>query len=113
MQVEKMGFPTAPLVTIAFKDLAKSNAASRGMPLERICFLPHPMTNKSDEEMYKVLEGNDPVTNKPLMPEMIAALTTAFDGGREEDRQRSARISARPPTWALRMSCSACTATTT
>ena len=33
------------------------------------------MTNKSDEEMYKVLEGNDPVTNKPLMPEMIAALT--------------------------------------
>ena len=75
MQVEKMGFPTAPLVTIAFKDLAKSNAASRGMPLERICFLPHPMTNKSDEEMYKVLEGNDPITNKPLMPEMIAALT--------------------------------------
>jgi hypothetical protein len=75
MQVEKMGLPTAPLVTIAFKDLAKSNAASRGMPDERICFLPHPMTNKSDEEMYKVLEGNDPVTNKPLMPEIIAALT--------------------------------------
>jgi len=70
-----MGFPTAPLVTIAFKDLAKSNAASRGMPLERICFLPHPMTNKTDEEMYKVLEGNDPITNKPLMPEVIGALT--------------------------------------
>jgi hypothetical protein len=70
-----MGFPTAPLVTIAFKDLAKSNAASRGMPLERICFLPHPMTNKTDEEMYQVLEGNDPITNKPLMPEVIDALT--------------------------------------
>src|ERR1700735_1472346 len=75
MQVEKMGFPTAPLVTIAFVGLAKSNAASRGMPLERICYLPHPMTDKTDEEMYKVLEGNDPVTNKPLMPEIIAALT--------------------------------------
>ena len=70
-----MGLPTAPLVTIAFKDLAKTNAANRGMPGERICFLPHPMTNKSDEEMYKVLEGNDPVSNKPLMPEIIAALT--------------------------------------
>jgi len=70
-----MGFPTAPLVTIAFEGLAKSNAASRGMPLERICFLPHPMTNKTDEEMYQVLLGNDPVTNKPLMPEVIAALT--------------------------------------
>ena len=71
-----MGFPTAPLVTIAFKDLAKSNAAGHGMPDERICFLPHPMTNKTDEEMYQVLLGNDPVTNKPLMPEIISALTT-------------------------------------
>jgi hypothetical protein len=70
-----MGFPTAPLVTIAFEGLAKSNAASRGMPLERICYLPHPMTNKTDEEMYAVLGGDDPVTNKPLMPEVIAALT--------------------------------------
>ena len=86
MQVEKMGFPTAPLVTIAFVGLAKSNAASRGMPLERICFLPHPMTNKSDEEMYKVLEGNDPISNKPLMPEIIAALTHASDRGGEENR---------------------------
>jgi hypothetical protein len=70
-----MGLPTAPLVTIAFKDLAKSNAANRGMPGERICFLPHPMTNKTDEEMYAVLGANDPVTAKPLMPEIIDALT--------------------------------------
>jgi hypothetical protein len=33
------------------------------------------MTNKTDEQMYAVLEGNDPITNKPLMPEVIAALT--------------------------------------
>src|SRR5579862_6372681 len=70
-----MGLPTAPLLTIAFKDLAKTNAANRGMPGERICFLPHPMTNKSDAEMYAVLEGNDPISKKPLMPEIIAALT--------------------------------------
>ena len=74
-QVEKLGFPTAPLVTIAFKDLAKSNAANRGMPGERITFLPHPMTNKTDEQMYAVLEGNDPVTGKNVMKEMIDALT--------------------------------------
>jgi len=70
-----MGLPTVPLVTIAFKDLAKSNAANRGMPGLRTCFLPHPMTNKTDAEMYQVLLGNDPVTNKPLMPEIIDALT--------------------------------------
>lgn len=70
-----MGFPTAPLVTIAFKDLAKTNAANRGMPGERIVFLPHPMTNKTDEQMYAVLEGNDPVTGKNVMKEMLDALT--------------------------------------
>jgi hypothetical protein len=92
-----MGFPTAPLVTIAFKDLAKSNAASRGMPDERICFLPHPMTNKTDEEMYKVLEGNDPVTNKPLMTEVIAALTVPLTA----DEQKTGTISpdVGPPTY--------------
>jgi hypothetical protein len=78
-----MGLPTAPLVTIAFKDLAKSNAGSRGMPGLRTCFLPHPMTDKTDAEMYQVLLGNDPVTNKLLMPEIIDALTkplTADEG---------------------------------
>jgi len=70
-----MGIPTAPMVTIAFKDLALSNAAQRGMPHERICFTPHPVWGKTDAEMYAYLEGNDPVSGKPLMKEVIAALT--------------------------------------
>jgi hypothetical protein len=73
--LEKLGIPTAPMVTIAFKDLATSTAAKRGMPHERICFTAHPIWGKSDEQMYAYLEGNDPVTGKPLMPEVIAALT--------------------------------------
>jgi hypothetical protein len=70
-----MGFPTAPMVTIAFKDLALSNAAQRGMPHERICFTPHPVWGKTDAEMYAYLEGNDPVSGKPLMKEVVDALT--------------------------------------
>jgi hypothetical protein len=70
-----MGIPTAPMVTIAFKDLAKTNAAKRGMPDERICFTPHPVWGKTDAQMYAYLEGNDPVTGKPLMKEVIGALT--------------------------------------
>jgi hypothetical protein len=72
---EKMGLPSAPMVTIAFKDLAKTNAAKRGMPDERICFTPHPIWGKSETEMYAYLEGNDPVTGKTLMKEVIGALT--------------------------------------
>jgi hypothetical protein len=63
------------MVTIAFKDLALSNAAQRGMPHERICFTPHPVWGKTDAEMYAYLEGNDPVSGKPLMKEVIDALT--------------------------------------
>jgi hypothetical protein len=70
-----MGIPAVPMVTIAFKDLAKTNAAKRGMPLQRIVFTPHPVWGKTDEEMYAYLEGNDPVSGKPLMPEVIADLT--------------------------------------
>ncbi len=70
-----MGFPTAPMVTIAFKNLALSNAAQRGMPHERICFTPHPVWGKTDAEMYAYLEGNDPVSGKPLMKEVVDALT--------------------------------------
>jgi hypothetical protein len=92
-----MGFPTAPLVTIAFKDLAKSNAASRGMPLERICFTPHPLTNKTDAEMYAVLEGNDPVTNRPLMKEVVDALTVPLTA--DEQKTGTMTPSVGPPTY--------------
>jgi hypothetical protein len=92
-----MGFPTAPMVTIAFKDLAKSNAASRGMPLERICFTPHPVWGKTDAEMYAYLEGNDPVSGKPLMKEVIDALTQPLTA--EEQKTGSVEISSGPATY--------------
>ncbi len=75
MTFEKMGLPSAPIVTIAFKDLAKTNAAKRGMPLERICFTPHPVWGKNEAEMQAYIQGNDPVSGKPFMKEVIDALT--------------------------------------
>ena len=93
-----MGFPTAPLVTIAFKDLALSNAAQRGMPHERICFTPHPVWGKTDEEMYAYLEGNDPVSGRPLMKEVIGALTNPLTA--EESKTGEVSISTGPETFA-------------
>ncbi|MGD0958107.1 MAG: hypothetical protein ABR953_14945, partial [Candidatus Acidiferrales bacterium] len=61
--------------TIAFKDLALTNCAKRGMPLQRISFTPHPVWGKTDEQMYAYLEGNDPVSGKPLMKEVVDSLT--------------------------------------
>ncbi|HXX00089.1 MAG TPA: UGSC family (seleno)protein [Candidatus Acidoferrales bacterium] len=93
-----MGFPTAPMVTVAFKDLALSNAAQRGMPHERICFTPHPVWGKTDEEMYAYLEGNDPVSGKPLMKEVIGALTNPLTA--EESKTGEVSVSTGPETFA-------------
>jgi len=80
------------MVTIAFKDLALTNAAKRGMPHERICFTPHPVWGKTDDQMYAYLEGNDPVRGKPLMKEVIGALTDPLTA----DESKSGTIT--PPT---------------
>jgi hypothetical protein len=77
--------------------LKLANAASRGMPLERICFTAHPLANKTDEEMYAVLEGNDPVTGKPLMKEVIDALTVPLTA--EEEKTGTVTPSIGPPTY--------------
>jgi len=86
------------MVTVAFKDLALSNAAQRGMPHERICFTPHPVWGKTDEEMYAYLEGNDPVSGKPLMKEVIGALTNPLTA--EESKTGEVSISVGPETFA-------------
>ncbi len=92
-----MGFPTAPMVTIAFKNLALSNAAQRGMPHERICFTPHPVWGKTDAEMYAYLEGNDPVSGKPLMKEVVDALTQPLTA--EESKTGTVTPDVGPPTF--------------
>ena len=92
-----MGFPTAPMVTIAFKELALSNAAGRGMPLERICFTPHPLTNKTDEQMYACLDGKDPVSGKPLMKEVVEALTNPLTA--DEKKTGTITPTIGPPTY--------------
>ena len=45
------------------------------MPNHRFTFVPHPITGTSAELCRKYLEGNDPVTGKPVLQEIIDALT--------------------------------------
>ncbi len=63
------------MVTKAFKQLAITNAAKRGMPHERIVFTPHPVWGKTPDELAAYVNGPDPVTGKPLMKEVVDALT--------------------------------------
>ena len=85
------------MVTIAFKDLAILNVAKRGMPHERITFTPHPVWGKTPEELRAYVEGNDPVSGKPMMPEIVDALTRPLSA--EESKMGTISPSVGPPTY--------------
>ena len=96
--MEKLGIPTTPMVTVAFKQLAILNAAKRGMPLERITFTPHPVAAKTPEQLRAYIEGNDPVSGKPMMPEIVDALTRPLSV--EEKKTGTVQPSVGPETFA-------------
>lgn len=83
------------MVTRAFKDLAIGNARKRGMPHQRIVFTPHPLEGKTAAEIATYVEGNDPITGKPLMAEVVESLTQPLTD--DERKTGMIEISAGPP----------------
>lgn len=73
--MEKMGLPTAPVITEAFVDLNRNFAYKKGIPKIRFTFVPHPFANRTIEVHRKYLEGNDPINGKPVIAGIVAALT--------------------------------------
>jgi hypothetical protein len=55
------------------------------MPGERFAFVPHPITGMPADICRKYLQGNDPVTGKPIVQEIIAGLTAPLS---EEDKKK-------------------------
>src|SRR5258706_14919633 len=45
------------------------------MPGERFAFVPMPVMGKSAAELRAYVDGNDPVTGRPVMEEVVEALT--------------------------------------
>jgi hypothetical protein len=74
----------APIVTRRFQDLAEKTATSMGMLHARFTYVPHPVSNKPAAECRRYLEGDDPLTGKPVVEEIAAALTVPLA---EEDKR--------------------------
>ena len=72
--MESRGVPTAPMVTSRFADYVTKDAAAHGMPL-RFSFPPHPVGWMPREALQGYIKGNDPISGRPLMQELIDALT--------------------------------------
>jgi len=79
-----MSIPAAPVVTSRFQDLANKTASSLGMPREQVIYIPHPVSNKPAAECREYLLGKDPLTGKPVVDEIIAALSAPLT---EEDKK--------------------------
>ena len=70
-----MGIPTAGIITNRFFDYIRSNVRKKGMPLQRLVFVPHPVGGQPSEILRKYIEGKDPGTGKLVMQEIVEALT--------------------------------------
>ncbi|MBN1905199.1 MAG: hypothetical protein JW927_08900 [Deltaproteobacteria bacterium] len=70
----EFGVPTAPIVTSRFAEYVIRDGKSHGMNL-RWTFPPYPVMGVPKETLVEYINGNDPVTGKKLMTEVIDALT--------------------------------------
>jgi hypothetical protein len=73
--VEKMGVPTAPIITDTFEWPVKNAVAAKGMSNLRFTFLPHPVAYRPAEECRKKILGKDPLSGKQVLQEIVDALT--------------------------------------
>src|SRR5438067_6023751 len=75
----KYGVPSVAVHTNVFERAVRSVARVNGMPRARAVFVPQPVMGKSAAELRAYVDGNDPVTGRPVMQEVIEGLTRPFD----------------------------------
>jgi len=82
----KYGVPTVAVHTDIFERAVRSVARVNGMPRARAVFVPQPVMGKSPRELRAYVDGNDPITGRPVMQEIIEGLTKPLDA---EDRKNA------------------------
>jgi hypothetical protein len=74
----RYGVPTVALHTDMFERVVASVTRMAGLPQAPRAFVPQPVMGKSAAELAAYVDGNDPVSGRPLMQEVVAALTTGL-----------------------------------
>jgi len=77
--------PTAPIITQRFQDLVRTIAWKKGVPNLRFTFVPHPVAGKPADICRRYLLGNDPLTRKPIVDELVAALMSPLS---DDDKKK-------------------------
>jgi hypothetical protein len=71
----KFGVPTVALHTDKFDKVVQSVTRMAGLPQAPRAFVPQPVMGKTAAELKAYVYGNDPVTGRPVMQEVIEGLT--------------------------------------
>jgi hypothetical protein len=79
MALEEAGVPSVAVHTHVFARLARATAQANGMPRTRQAFVPQPVVDLSRAELRAYIEGNDPVSKRGFMQEVIEALTRPLE----------------------------------
>ncbi|TKT76728.1 hypothetical protein [Aquamicrobium sp. LC103] len=77
----KYGVPTVAVHTEKFDRVVRSVTKMGGLPQAPLVFVPQPVMGKSAEELRAYVDGNDPVTGKPVMREIVEGLTVGLAAG--------------------------------
>jgi hypothetical protein len=82
--------PTCTVVTAKFADYVARDSESHGMAL-RYAYPPYPVGWVSQEVLLGYVEGDDPITGKPLLQEMVDALTQPLT-----DDEKNPKVAKKP-----------------
>ena len=72
----KYGVPAVAIHTEKFDKVVKSVTKMGGLASAPTVFVPMPVMGKSAAELRAYVDGADPITGRPVMQEIIEALTT-------------------------------------
>jgi len=70
--------PTVALHTDKFDKVVQSVTKMAGLPQAARAFVPQPVMGKTADQLKAYVYGKDPVSGRPVMQEVIEALTVAL-----------------------------------
>jgi hypothetical protein len=77
--LEQDGVPCVAVHTHVFARLCRATALSMGMPRLRQAYVPQPVVDRSAGDLRAYIEGQDPVSKRPFMQEVLEGLTAPLD----------------------------------
>lgn len=85
----KYGVPAVALHTDKFVKVVQSVTRMGGLPQAALVFVPQPVMGQSEAQLRAYVEGNDPHSGRPVMQEIIEALTQPLPAAAEGGHERS------------------------